>query len=253
MKYLNWLAVIALVMGASAAAPASEYKEDEEAEGHVDSPTYRLLLMSGEDTAEPHIRRDLKYLDEMSEHHRGAVRMSATYLDDPSGANPLLRRMASAIIYNQQFEIGWMQDIRGRLAEGAKEVIRIGDQRLVMVPQGLTGMEHRRRFKPAPILSARDAIRAPKPVSEFDVMFAKGMKMHHQMALDMARAYNDDPNGGNRVIREINLGILADQAVEIGILDDVISAYDGDPDAVDIPSEMHEMMGMPMDHSSMPH
>lgn len=253
MKYLNWLAAIALAIATSSAAFSSEYKEDEEEEGHIDSPTYRLMLMSGEDTAGPHVQRDLKYVDEMSEHHRGAVRMSETYIDDPKGTNPFLRRMANAIIYNQQFEIGWMQDIRLRLSEGPKEVMRIGDQRLVMVPQGLTGMEHRQRFQPAPILSLTNTIEGSKPISEFDVMFAKGMKMHHQMALDMAHVYNNDPNGGNRVIREINRGILTDQAVEIGILDDVISAYDGDPDAVEIPPEMHEMMGMPMDHTSMPH
>jgi hypothetical protein len=36
------------------------------------------------------------------------------------------------------------------------------------------------------------------------------------------------PFGGNRVIKEINLGILTSQAVEIGVLEDVIAAYDGD-------------------------
>lgn len=146
-----------------------------------------------------------------------------------------------------------MQDIRDRLKDGPKEVMSIGDQRLMLVPQGLTGMEHRQRFQPAPILSFTNTIEGSKPISEFDVMFAKGMKMHHQMALDMAHAYNDDPKGGNRVIHEINRGILADQAVEIAILDDVISAYAGDPDAVEIPQEMHEMMGMPMNHTGMPH
>jgi hypothetical protein len=36
-------------------------------------------------------------------------------------------------------------------------------------------------------------------------------------------------------------------------LSDFISEYAGDPDAVEIPPEMHEMMGMPMNHMDMPH
>jgi uncharacterized protein (DUF305 family) len=252
MKWLSWLAVAALVIGGPTAAFASEYQEDEEEEGHIDAPTYRLMT-ADENAVEAHMQRDLKYVDEMSEHHRGAVRMSEAYLNDPKGTNPFLRRMAKAIIYNQQFEIGWLEDIKNRLAEGPKEILAFGDQRLVLVPQGLTGMEHRQRFQPAPILSVTTTIESSKPISEFDVMFAKGMKMHHEMALDMAHAYNNDPVGGNRVIKEINRGILASQAVEIDLLEDVIAAYDGDPNAVEIPPEMHEMMGMPMDHMNMQH
>lgn len=252
MKLLSWLAVAVFVIGAPTAAFASEYQEDEEEEGHIDAPAYRLMT-ADENAVEAHIQRDLKYVDEMSEHHRGAVRMSEAYLNDPKGANPFLRRMANAIIYNQQFEIGWLEDIKNRLAEGPKEIMAFGDQRLVLMPQGLTGMEHRQRFQPTPILSVTTTIESSKLISEFDVMFAKGMKMHHEMALEMAHAYNNDPVGGNRVIKEINRGILASQAVEIGLLEDVSAAYDGDADAIEIPPEMHEMMGMPMNHMNMQH
>src|SRR5687768_741672 len=111
MKWLSWLAGAALVIGAHITASASEYQGDEEQEGHFDSPTYRLMLVAPADNAvDAHIQRDLKYVDEMSEHHRGAVRMSEAYLADPKGTNPFLRRMANAIIFNQQFEIGWLED-----------------------------------------------------------------------------------------------------------------------------------------------
>lgn len=252
MKWLNWVAVAALVIGTPTAPFASEYQDDEEEEGHFDAPTYRLM-MADEISVQAHMQRDLKYADEMAEHHRGAVRMSEAYLNDPKGTNPFLRRMANAIIYNQQFEIDWLEDISHRLGEGPKEVMALGDQRLVLVPQGLTGMEHRQRFQPAPIRSATTTIESSKPISEFDVMFAKGMKMHHEMALEMAHAYNNDPEGDNRVIKEINLGILASQAVEIGLLEDVIAAYDGNADAIEIPPEMHDMMGMPMGDMDMQH
>jgi len=252
MKWLNWIVVAALLIGTPTGLSASEYQEDEEEEGHFDAPTYRLM-MADEAAIEAHIQRDLKYTDEMSEHHRGAVQMSEAYLNDPKGTNPFLRRMANAIIYNQQFEIGWLEDIKRRLGEGMKEVMTFGAQSLVLVPQGLTGMEHRRRFQPAPVRSVTTTIESPRPISEFDVMFAKGMKMHHEMALEMAHAYNNDPDGDHRVIKEINLGILASQAVENGLLEDVIAAYDGDADAIEIPPEMHDMMGMPMGDMDMQH
>jgi uncharacterized protein (DUF305 family) len=248
MKWLHLAVTAFLVAGTSVPAISSEYQEDEEEEGHFDSPTYRLRLMSPDDnTVHEHMRRDLKYVEEMSEHHRGAVRMSEAYLNDPQGTNPFLRRMANAIIFNQRFEIGWLADIKHRLGEGPEEVISFGDQTLVLVPQGMTGMEHRQRFMPAPIQSVTRTVGSSKPYSEFDIQFAKGMKMHHEMALDMAHQYNNDPAGGNRVIKEINLGILADQAVEIGLLEDVIAAYDGNAEAIEIPQEMHDMMGMPAD------
>lgn len=106
MKWSNCLAAAALVIGVSTAAFASEYKEDEEEEGHIDAPTYRLMLMTAdEDAVEAHVQRDLEYVDKMSEHHRGAVRMSEAYVKDPNGTSPFLRRMANAIIHNQRFEI----------------------------------------------------------------------------------------------------------------------------------------------------
>jgi uncharacterized protein (DUF305 family) len=254
MRYLQWTAALVLLAAIPSVALSSEYKEDEEEEGHFTSPTYRYFFASPEDQrVSAHMRRDLKYVDEMTEHHRGALRMSEAYLQDSRGTNPFLQRMANAIIHNQKFEIGWLEDLRGRVAEGPEKVVQIGDLHLVRLPAGITGMEHRQRFQSAPILSATSTIAASKPISEYDVIFAKSMKMHHEMALAMAHEYNNDPDGGNVVIKEINRGILRDQAVEIGILSDFISEYAGDPDAVEIPPELHEMMGMPMNHMDMPH
>jgi uncharacterized protein (DUF305 family) len=244
---MNRLARAVIVVLASilpAVSAASPYKEDEEEEGHFTSPTYRYFAT--QEAAEAAMHRDLKYVDEMRRHHQGAVDMSRTYLDDPRGTNPFLQRMAKAIIFNQQFEIAWLDDIKQRESAGPKSVFGLGE--VVQLPTGLTGFEHRARFQKAPVLSITEPIGAQRP-SGYDVMFAKGMKMHHQMALDMAHAYNDDPAGGNRVIREINRGILRDQAFEIGILSDLIAQYPGDPDTIEIPPEMHEMMGMPHDVS----
>jgi uncharacterized protein (DUF305 family) len=238
MKVLT--VIIALALALPATALASPYESDEEEEGHYTSPTYRYF--ETREAAEAAMHRDLKYVKEMTRHHQGAVDMSRAYLDDPRGANPFLQRMAKAIIFNQQFEIAWLEDIKQRERQGPKSILGIGE--MVQLPTGLTGFEHRARFQKAPVLSLSEPVGAQRP-SDYDVMFAKAMKMHHQMALDMARAYNNDPAGGNRVIREINRGILREQAVEIGILSDLIGQYPGDPDVIEIPPEMHDMMGMP--------
>jgi uncharacterized protein (DUF305 family) len=246
MNKLAW-AIIALASLLPAVSTASPYKEDEEEEGHFTSATYRYFATR--EAAEAAMHRDLKYVEEMRRHHQGAVDMSRAYLDDPRGTNPFLQRMAKAIIFNQQFEIAWLEDIKHRESAGPSSVLGSGET--VQLPTGLTGFEHRARFQKAPVLSLTEPVGAQHP-SDYDVMFAKAMKMHHQMALDMAHAYNDDPAGENRVIREINRGILRDQAIEIGILSDLIARYPGDPDAIEVPPEMHKMMGMPhgMSHGS---
>lgn len=247
MNKSAWAAIIILAGMLPAVSAASPFKEDQEEEGHFTSPTYRYFATA--ESAEAAMQRDLKYVDEMAQHHQGAVDMSRAYLGDPRGTNPFLQRMATAIIFNQQFEIAWLEDIKQRESQGAKPVLGLGQ--MVQLPTGLTGFEHRARFQKAPVLSVTEPIGAQRP-SDYDVMFAKAMTMHHQMALDMAHASNDDPAGENRVIREINRGILRDQTIEIGILSDLIAQYPGDPDAVEIPPEMHEMMGMPhgMSHGS---
>ncbi|MGH8432844.1 MAG: DUF305 domain-containing protein [Solimonas sp.] len=248
MKLLRLFAAASLLAMWPGTAAAMEYRPDED-RGHRDTVAYTLMLLP-DGAAEALMRRDLKFADEMIEHHRGAVRMSQAYLQDARGQNSFLRRMGAAIIENQRFEIGWLEDLRRRVAGGPQTLVAVGGYRLVGVPAGVHGMEHRARFYKTPVSSIGDLLGTEgKPVSAFDVMFAKAMIMHHAMALDMARAYDADPNGQNVVIRELNFDILRDQSVEIGMLENVIARFPGDADAVPIDPEMHEMMGMP--HSGM--
>jgi uncharacterized protein (DUF305 family) len=247
MKGFTWAALIVLSIACPGASPASPYESDEEEEGHYTSPSYRYFETRA--AAEAAMQRDIRFTNEMGDHHQGAVDMSRAYLDDPRGTNPFLENMARAIIYNQQFEIVWLHDVRQRVSAGPQPVLQIGGLETVQLQDGLTGLEHRARFQKAPILTIRDMIRG-KPPSDYDVMFAKAMKMHHQMGVDMAREYNHDPNGGNRVIREINRGIIRDQLVEIGILSEFISRYQGDPAAVEIEPQMQDMMKMQQDEKA---
>jgi uncharacterized protein (DUF305 family) len=247
MKTPILAAILACAVLQPAISAASPYEEDEEEQGHFPAPVYRYF--GTQEAAETAMHRDIKFANEMGRHHQGAIDMSRAYLDDPRGTNPFLRQMANAIILNQEFEIAWLEDLKRRVNAGPDSMIEIGGMGVVRLPAGLTGMEHKVRFQKAPVLSATEPISAQTP-SDYDVMFAKAMTMHHQMGVDMAHDYNNDPAGGNKVIREINIGIIRDQMVEIGFLSDFIVRYRGDPDAVQIEPEMHKMMGMP--HGNMP-
>jgi uncharacterized protein (DUF305 family) len=245
MKARTWVTILAMAVLPAAVLSASPYKEDEEEQGHFTSPTYRYF--GTRHAAETAMHRDIKFTEEMGRHHQGAVDMSQAYLHDPRGTNPFLQHMAHAIIYNQEFEIGWLEDVRKRVSAGPESMLQFGGVQMIQLPGGLTGLEHRARFQRAPVLTVRNLINTERP-SDYDVMFAKAMKMHHQMGVEMAHAYNNDPAGGNLVIREINRGIIRDQMVEIGILSNFVAHYPGDPDKVEIEPEMHEMMGMPHGH-----
>ncbi|WP_119301427.1 DUF305 domain-containing protein [Dongia deserti] len=248
MKTPIWAAILACAVLQPASSAASPYEEDEEEQGHFPAPVYRYF--DTREAAEAAMNRDIKFADEMGHHHQGAVDMSRAYLDDPRGTNPFLQKMAGAIIYNQEFEIAWLEDLKRRVSAGPDPLLQIGDMGLIRLPAGLTGMEHKARFQKAPVLSVMEPVSAQVP-SDYDVMFAKAMKMHHQMGVEMAHEYNNDPAGGNKVIREINIGIIRDQMMEIGILSDFIAQYPGNPDAIQIEPEMHEMMKM--HESGMPH
>jgi hypothetical protein len=73
------------------------------------------------------------------------------------------------------------------------------------------------------------------------------MMLHHQMALDMARDYNADPNATNLILNRLNLDIIVDQAIEIAFLEQIVDRFPGDPEAVELDRSIPGM-DMPMDH-----
>lgn len=70
------------------------------------------------------------------------------------------------------------------------------------------------------------------------------MIAHHQVALDMARAYNVNPNGKNSFLREMNFDIVQDQTYEIGFLESVIDRFSGNARAIKLDSSMVHSMSM---------
>ena len=174
--------------------------------------------------------------------------MAKDYLDDPRGTNPILRKLARAIIANQRFEIAVLDDIRRRVTTGPETVADLGFARIVRRQMGVDGLEHQWRFIKRRPPGFLDMALAPgREASERDVKFSKEMMLHHQMALDMARRYNADPKATNLILRRLNREIIVDQAYEIGFLQQILDRFPGDPDAVEIDPSIPGM-DMPMDH-----
>jgi uncharacterized protein (DUF305 family) len=182
---------------------------------------------------------DREYVAGMRPHHAGALTMSADYLRDPGRASPLLQALARAIVVNQRFEIGVLDEIARNLDAPAWH-LPFG---LALQPVATEGMTSTQRFFKAPIPAA--PAHAVGPVSESDVRFAKAMILHHEAAVEMARDYLRNPLARNGFLGLMNVDIVTDQTQEITLMRRVIAAFPGDPDRVEVPASMvHGMEGM---------
>lgn len=187
------------------------------------------------------LKADRDYLSGMRPHHAGALTMSEEYLRDPRRSSPVLATLAQAIIHNQRFEIALLDEVGRRLAQ-PPAIWDLGLAAIAIQPAASDGLAITYRF-------ARYPIPGPLPatglVNERDVQFAKAMSIHHQGALDMAKAYQADPNARNTFLRLLNVDIITDQSQEIALMRRIVAAYPGDADAVPVPASMiHGMEGM---------
>jgi uncharacterized protein (DUF305 family) len=250
MKRPVALLVSACLIAFSSIAWAIEYEnDDDDRSAHVPVVAHEIALIpSGQTIDHGTIQADLDYAASMKRHHEGAVTMSTDYLEDARGTNPMLRKMAQAIIANQRFEIAVLDEIRRRAAIGPEMVADLGFARIVRRQTGVDGLEHQWKFVTRRPPGWLDLALAPGlESSERDVKFAKEMMLHHQMALDMARAYNADPDATNLILKRLNLDIIVDQVNEIGFLQRIVDRFPGDADAVEIDRSIPGM-DMPMDH-----
>ncbi len=190
-------------------------------------------------------KADRDYVAGMRPHHAGALTMSRDYLADPQASSPALKALAQAIIRNQSFEIGLLDEVARNL-DRPPLVMDLGIVRLALQPSATEGMAQMQRFLRSPIPGPLAALAAPDAaVSARDVQFAKAMVIHHQAALDMARAYHANPDARNGFLALLNTDIITDQSQEIALMRSVIAAYPGDAEAVRVdPSMIHGMEGM---------
>jgi uncharacterized protein (DUF305 family) len=188
------------------------------------------------------LQADRDYIAGMRPHHAGALTMSQEYLADPGATNPALRHLAQAIVQNQRYEIGLLDEV-GRRLDAPPVTYNLGLFRITLQPQATEGLAQMQRFLKAPIPGP--LVFGAGQVSERDVQFAKAMTIHHQGALDMAKAYNANPNARNGFLRLLNVDIVTDQSQEIALMRRVVAAYSGDAAAVQVPASMvHGMEGM---------
>lgn len=189
---------------------------------------------------------DREYVAGMRPHHAGALTMSQAYLNDPGRSSPLLQQLSRAIAANQAFEIAVLDD-----------VIRNLDLPPAQMPFGV-------RLQPVATIGLGDVLRFVKtpipsritwsigPVSEADVRFAKAMIIHHEGAVQMARAYHANPNARNPFLHRMNVQVITDQTQEIALLQAIIAAFPGDASRIEVdPSMIHGMEGM--DHGAHGH
>ncbi|TDG34035.1 DUF305 domain-containing protein, partial [Paracraurococcus ruber] len=222
-----------LVLGASPAAAAIGDDYDP-GRAPVPSTWYGLA-----DPAAMQADRD--YVAGMRPHHAGALSMSRDYLADPQASSPALQALARAIIRNQSFEIGLLDEVSRNL-DRPPRVLNLGLARILLQPTATEGLGQVQRFMRAPIPGAATAA---GPVTARDVQFAKAMIIHHEAALTMARDYHANPAARNGFLGLLNTDIVADQSQEIALMRRIIAAYPGDAAAVAVdPAMIHGMDGM---------
>ncbi len=229
------LSLLAATAGvALASAPARAAIEDTYSPGAPPVSTGWFVLAS-----EAAQRVDRGYVAGMRPHHAGALSMSREYLSDPGRSSPLLQALSRAIVANQTFEIDVLDEV-GRNLDRPPLRLPFGLRLQPVATEGLTGAQ---RFFKEPIPSA--AAYGIGPVSERDVQFAKAMIIHHEGAVEMARAYHADRDARNGFLGLMNVDILTDQTQEIALMRRVIAAYPGDAASVRVdPSMVHGMEGM---------
>ncbi|MDO9713811.1 DUF305 domain-containing protein [Paracraurococcus lichenis] len=191
------------------------------------------------------LRADRDYVAGMRPHHAGALTMARDYLADTQASSPVLKALAVAIIRNQSFEIGVLDEVSRNL-DRPPIVLNLGFTRISLQPSATEGLAQLRTFQRSPIPGPAAALADPgAPVTARDVQFAKGMTIHHQAALDMARAYHANSEARNGFLGLMNVDIITDQSQEIALMRRVIAAYPGNPDAVRVDASMiHGMEGM---------
>jgi uncharacterized protein (DUF305 family) len=191
-------------------------------------------------------RADRDYVAGMRPHHVGALTMSQAYLSDSGRSSPLLQQLSRAIAANQTFEIAVLDDVSRNLDLPPAQMpfgVRLQ-------PVATIGLGDTLRFIKTPIPSR--ITWAIGPVSEADVRFAKAMIVHHEGAVQMARAYHANPNARNPFLHKMNVDVITDQTQEIALLRAVIAAFPGDASRIEVdPSMIHGMEGM--DHGAHGH
>ena len=108
------------------------------------------------------LKADRDYVAGMRAHHAGALTMAQEYLADPEASSPVLRRLAHAIVRNQRFEIGLLDEV-GRNLDRPPVVLDLGIVRFAAQPMATEGLGQRQRFLKSPIPGPLSGLGAEAP------------------------------------------------------------------------------------------
>lgn len=144
MRYFAAVIVTFIVSVSACDAGASPYDAESSPQGHI--PTLMRDLYRTPEAATAAANADREFVEGMRRHHQGAVTMARSYLGEPGAPHPLMRKLANAIIANQEFEIALLDDV-GHKAEVPPRRIGMG---LVSRQMGWDGLEHTTAFIKSP-------------------------------------------------------------------------------------------------------
>ena len=152
---------------------------------------------------------DVKFMQDMIEHHAQAVEM-VELLQTRTSRNTM-RLLGKRISMSQSSEIEMMRSWLARRGESAPD-----PHAHHMHGMTMTGMLSPQQM---------DALAAAKG-PEFDRLFLQGMIQHHRGALEMVNALTSAPDTGeDAALSDFLTNIVADQTAEIERMNEMLSGY----------------------------
>lgn len=146
----------------------------------------------------------IDFLVGMVPHHEAAVEMAQSYLNH-GGVQEQLKPLAEDIIVTQKAEIAQMKDMQKSISESGKKDQAKADA-------------YREEYQK--MMTGHHGHGAAATGATIDTAFAEGMMMHHQMAVDMAKAILD--NTDEEDVLELARQIIKTQESEITLMQKVL-------------------------------
>lgn len=158
----------------------------------------------------------LDFLDGMIPHHEAAIAMAESYLNH-GGDQEKLKPLAEDIITAQKSEITQMKDMMKRITDSGKTDLEAAGAYREAYQKMMTG--HHDGHNPGDHTSGSG--NASGANASIDTAFAEGMIMHHQMAVDMAKAILD--NTDEQDVLTLARQIIDAQEEEISLMQEVLT------------------------------
>jgi uncharacterized protein (DUF305 family) len=211
-----------------------------------------LALASGDDgslgahgpfigTSDPNVPYDLRFIDEMTMHHQGAVMSARMMIAD--SRRPELRELARRITADQQRQIGQMAAWRRQWYPTARAPAMGGMGGMEMMGGmgamgGMGGMEMMRSMGGSAMGAMGGMGGVPRDAS--DRMFLRMMVPHHALAVDMGR--DAVSNASHPELKRLAQEITDGQSREITEMEGYLKRWYGEDSTRGAAGPMQEMM-----------